>query len=205
MAGRAGRPGGVVRLSHWTAAVLIAVTVPVGFWMSNTYAAAQSNPGLEPRLHLLSAVHHTIGFTVLALAGVWAAARAAGRGGPEPPRSSRVREPPAWREAAARTVHALLFLLLIVLPLSGWAALSAFGEFPIYFFAHHMPGIVPRVAFDAAQGYAFYAQVHRWCWRAGAALLGLHVAAALWHHYVVKDGVLARMWSGDRNRADEAA
>jgi cytochrome b561 len=177
---------------------LIALTVPIGFWMSDTYAAAQKDPALEPRLHLLSAVHHTIGFTILALVGVWAAARLAAGG-----RAASRRDPP-WRDALARTVHAILLLLLIVLPLSGWAALSAFGDFPIYFGGYHMPGIVPRVAFDAAHGYAYYAQVHRWSWKAGAALLGLHVAAALWHQFVVRDGVLSRMWSGNRSRAEDA-
>ena len=105
-----------------------------------------------------------------------------------------------WPAVLARTVHAILFLLLLCLPLSGWSALSAFGEFPIYFGGYHLPGIVQRVPFGDAHGYAFYAQIHRWCWQAGAGLLALHSAAAVWHQCVLKDGVLARMWFGGRRR-----
>jgi cytochrome b561 len=190
----AARSDRIVRVSHWTAAALIGSTVPIGFWMSATYGAAQANANLQPRLHLLSAIHHTLGFTILGLAGIWAAARAAGG------RGAAAAQIQPWRAALARTVHAILFLLLILLPLSGWAALSAFGEFPIYFGGYHLPGIVARVPFDDAHGYAFYAQVHRWCWKVGAGLLALHLSAAVWHQCVLKDGALARMWFGDRSR-----
>jgi cytochrome b561 len=193
-----GRSDRIVRLSHWTVAALVALTVPIGFWMSNTYAAAQRDPGLQPRLHLLSAIHHTVGFTVLGLAGLWAAARAAGG------RGAATAQMQPWRAALARTVHALLFMLLILLPLSGWSALSAFGDFPIYFGGYHLPGIVERVPFDDAHGYAFYAQIHRWGWKAGAGLLALHSVAAVWHQCILKDGVLARMWFGARSRRHAA-
>jgi cytochrome b561 len=189
----AGRSDRIVRLAHWTTAALIGLTVPIGFWMSATYAAAQANPNLQSRLHLLAAMHHTLGFTILGLAGIWAAARAAGG------RGAAARIPP-WRALLARTVHVSLFLLLMLLPFSGWAALSAYGEFPIYFGGYHLPGIVARVPFDDAHGYAFYARIHGWCWKAGAGLLALHAAAAVWHQFVLKDGVLARMWFGDRSR-----
>jgi cytochrome b561 len=187
------RSDGIVRLSHWSAAALIGATVPIGFWMTATYAAAQADPNLQPRLHLLSATHHTIGFTLLGLACIWAVARAAGG------RGAAAAQIQPWRAALARTVHASLFLLLMLLPLSGWAALSAFGEFPIYFGGYHLPGIVARVPFDDAHGYAFYAQVHRWGWKVGAGLLALHVAAAVWHQCHLKDGVLRRMWFGGRS------
>ncbi len=182
-----------VRLSHWLAAALIGATVPIGFWMTATYAAAQENPNLQSRLHLLAATHHTIGFIVLGLACIWAAARAAGG------RGAAAAQIQPWQAALARAVHAILVLLMMLLPLSGWAALSAFGEFPIYFGGYHLPGIVARVPFDDAHGYAFYAQVHRWCWKIGAGLLALHVGAAVWHQRILKDDVLGRMWFGGRS------
>jgi cytochrome b561 len=98
----------------------------------------------------------------------------------------------------ARTNHAFLYVLLIIYPLSGWASLSAYeGEFPIFFFGlDAMPRVVPQAAADDFFNYEFFAVIHRWCWRVGAVLLGLHVAAALWHQFILRDGTLRRMWSG---------
>ncbi len=85
-----------------------------------------------------------------------------------------------------------------VYPLSGWAALSAYeGEFPIFFMGWDaVPRIVPQVQESDTFNYEFFALIHRWCWRVGALLLGLHVLAALWHGYVARDGVLRRMLTG---------
>jgi len=59
-------------------------------------------------------------------------------------------------------------------------------------------GLVPRLIepqpFNAPQGYAYYARFHIWFINAGAALLALHVIAALFHHFVRRDGVLRSMW-----------
>ena len=72
------------------------------------------------------------------------------------------------------------------------------GEFPIFFLAwDSMPRLVPQVAEEAFFNYEFFATIHRWCWRAGAALLGFHIIGALWHHYVARDGILRRMLFGD--------
>ena len=81
--------------------------------------------------------------------------------------------------------------------MSGWAALSAYeGEFPIFFFGYDaVPRLVPQADGSHAP-YEFYAEIHETCWRVGAVVLGLHVVAALWHQFVLRDGLLARMWRG---------
>jgi cytochrome b561 len=72
------------------------------------------------------------------------------------------------------------------------------GEFPIFFFAwDSMPRIVPQVAEGQPFDYPFFAQIHRFGWRVGAFILGLHVFGALWHQFVARDGILKRMWRGE--------
>jgi cytochrome b561 len=103
-----------------------------------------------------------------------------------------------YQRYLARVTHVFLYLLLVIYPLSGWASLSAYeGEFPIFFFGwDSVPRIVPQSAEDAFFNYEFFAGIHRYCWRVGAGILGLHVVGALWHQFVAKDGVLRRMWGG---------
>ena len=54
----------------------------------------------------------------------------------------------------------------------------------------------PQAAEDAFFNYEFFAEIHRWCWRVGAAILAMHIAGAVWHHVVLRDNVLMRMWRG---------
>jgi cytochrome b561 len=87
---------------------------------------------------------------------------------------------------------------MFIFPLTGWAALSAYeGEFPIYFFGwENVFRIVPQATDGSHVPYEFYAEIHEACWKAGIGVLGLHVVGALWHHFVVRDNVLSRMWRG---------
>ncbi len=103
-----------------------------------------------------------------------------------------------YQRRLARITQALLYFVLFVYPLSGWAVLSAYdGEFPIFFFGYEgMPRIVPRVAEGATFDSDFFVRIHANFWYGGALLLGLHVIGALWHQYVARDGVMRRMWRG---------
>lgn len=179
--------GRAARLLHWGIALLVAVVVPIGFLMNATYAPAQRDAALLPRLYLLSALHHSIGFAILILV----VARLAWR------RHDTAPDAPAQHGALtmlARATHGASHLLLIALPLSGWAALSAFGRFPTFFGPIHLFAIRSVAAADDPYGYAFFAAAHRWCWTIGGGLLALHVAGALWHHLIRRDDVLVRMW-----------
>jgi cytochrome b561 len=114
---------------------------------------------------------------------------------------------PRWQRALASSVHGLLLLLLLVMvmvmvPWSGWTALSALADSPafgathIWFFGFYrlLPRIWEPLPFNDPTGYARFGRLHLWALWAGLALVGLHVASALWHHAVVRDGVLRRMW-----------
>ena len=178
------------RVLHWLTVLLILVQIPLGFWMVEVYEAYTETYADDTWVMRTSMAHHTLGFIVLAVACfrlTWRFTHQA----PGLPVSLI-----AYQRALARMTHAVLYLLLFIYPLSGWASLSAYeGEFPIFFFGwESVPRIVPQAAEGATLTYELFAEVHRACWKLGAAILLLHVAGALWHEFVARDGVLRRMW-----------
>jgi cytochrome b561 len=169
--------------------LMIAVIVPVGFVMTSTYEFNVTSRQMEAVNAVLSQIHHTLGFLILILTLlrlVWRAKEIT----PAPPTgSSRA------QVAAARLNHALLYLLLFLLPLSGWAAMSVFDELPTYFFwIDDVPDILPRLPLSHTFGYSFFGRMHVYALYVGGALLTVHAGAALWHHFAKKDSVLRRMW-----------
>ena len=95
---------------------------------------------------------------------------------------------PAWQEALSSLVHVMLYVILIGLPLAGWAMLSAAGK-PVPFFGLELP---PLIGVDKALGKQIK-EVHETVANIGYGLIGLHALAALYHHYVMKDNTLPRM------------
>jgi len=189
----ASRWGLVSRNLHWLIAVMIAVQVPLGFYMNEVYKELIATRSNDYSLLLqVSQLHHTNGFLILILTTLRLGWRL-GNPTPEIPRSLA-----AYQRYLARLTHLFLYVLLFAFPLSGWATLSAYeGEFPIYFFGwEQVPRLVPQAIDGSHAPYEFYAAIHKACWRLGAVVLGLHVVAALWHHVVVKDNVLKRMLRG---------
>lgn len=105
--------------------------------------------------------------------------------GPAP----HIEPPPAvWQRWAAKLMHFALYALMIGLPLTGWLLLSAEGE-PIPFFGMHlMPLIAENEEFSD-----IFEELHEVGGTAMYVLIGLHTAAALFHHYIAKDNTLTRM------------
>lgn len=185
--------GLVSRNLHWLIAAMIAVQVPLGFWMNAVYDELIATKSYDfSQLLLISRVHHTNGFLILILATLRLTWRASNPTPALPPGLA------AYQRVLARLTHVFLYALLFAFPLSGWATLSAYeGEFPIFFFGwEDVPRIVPQAVDGSHAPYEFYAEIHETCWRIGAVVLGLHVMGALWHHVVAKDNVLRRMWRG---------
>ena len=184
--------GWLSRGLHWAVVLLIVVQIPVGFWLVDAYDVYKEAYDDDTMVMRLSMVHNTIGFLVLIIFSIRFPWRLAN---PTP------ELPPAlvsYRRFLARLTHIFLYVLMIIYPLSGWSALSAYEfEFPIFFFGwDNVPGIVPSVAEGEMFDYPFFAKIHRSLWRIGGVILGLHVTAALWHQFVAKDGVLRRMLKG---------
>jgi superoxide oxidase len=97
-------------------------------------------------------------------------------------------EPPKWQQILARVVHWLLYLLMISMPLLGWLLLSAAGK-PIPFFGLELPALIGKNKETAD----LIKEIHQTGGTIGYFLVGLHAAAALFHHYIVGDNTLKRM------------
>ena len=130
--------------------------------------------------------HFMLGLSVFALVWVRLVARALSPRGPAP------RTPPEWLAAA---VHVSLYALMIGMPIAGWMILSAEGD-PVPFFGLTLP---PLIAPDEALAGRIE-DVHTTVGAIGYWLIGLHAAAALFHHYVLRDTVLRRMSPGRPRR-----
>jgi len=104
---------------------------------------------------------------------------------------------PAWQEKLAKAVHWALYALMIALPLLGWMTLSAKGT-AVPFFGFELPALVGESRAQAK----WLKEIHETLATAGYALIGLHAAAALFHHYVKRDNTLRLMWFANRVRND---
>lgn len=185
--------GLVSRSLHWLIALMIAVQVPLGFWMNSVYDQLIATGSKDFSLLLdISRLHHTNGFLILILTTLRLGWRAAN---PTPDMPAGLA---AYQRFLARLTHVFLYGLLLAFPLSGWATLSAYeGQFPIYFFGiEAMPRLVPQAVDGSHAPYEFYAEIHEACWKIGAGVLALHVAGAVWHEFVRRDHILRRMWRG---------
>jgi len=93
-----------------------------------------------------------------------------------------------WEATTSRAMHWALYALMVIMPLTGWIFSSA-GKYPLAFFPW------PRLAVTKADPIVGLShESHEILGYAMAALVVGHVLAALRHHYMLKDGVLRRMW-----------
>ena len=126
--------------------------------------------------------HFMLGLSVFGLIWVRLIARA---------RSPRRPPPRTWTDMLAAAVHVALYGLMIALPLLGWMLLSA-EEKSVPFFGLSLP---PLVAPDKALAERIE-DLHTTIATVGYWLVGVHAAAALSHHYLLRDGTLRRMLPG---------
>jgi cytochrome b561 len=160
---------------HWLIVVLLIVQ----------FAAAWTMPhiGRNTPVTTLISLHFTFGIVILAVAIVRLAWRLT-HGEPAPEAGV-----PPWQTASARIVHWLLYALLFVLPVLGWINASWRGK-PIVMFGAKLPQLVAT----RAAGWGWTGDVHSLLANyLLLTLVGLHVAAALYHYFIRRDGVLQRM------------
>lgn len=176
---------------HWAFALFVAVQVPIGFWLSREAPQARIT-GDDSTLLWLEQIHHSCGFAILliAIARLW---WRTSNTVPDHPALS-----PRYQVALAWLTHATLYALMLVFPLSGWAASSVIGSeqfpVPINFFGFEMVALdFLRALPKPFNTFAVYRDIHVYCWWAGGTLLGVHILAALYHHFVLKTDVLKRM------------
>ena len=168
------RYSSVAILLHWTIALALAFQLALGFSMP------KNESGFE-----LYQLHKSVGITILLLT----LARLAWR--------LTHRPPPAveggFQGFLAKAVHTLLYGFMIGMPLTGWAVVSTSRiEIPTVFWGAipwpHLP--LPGSVHDAAE------ETHEILAWIGVSLIVLHVAGALRHQFLLRDGLLRRMGPG---------
>ncbi|MCM2309870.1 MAG: cytochrome b [Steroidobacteraceae bacterium] len=172
---------------HWLMAALLIGMVSLGLYMHEL--------PLSPRKLQLYSYHKWAGVTAFVLVLVRLAWRATHRPPPLPPGTS------ATVRRAASAGHALLYLLMIAIPLSGWLMSSAKGFQTVWFGVLPIPDLLGK---DAALGDTLRAVHESLNWTLIVVALG-HVLAALKHQFIDKDGLLARMWPQRTRAASHAS
>ncbi len=169
------RWGSVAQFLHWLIVALIIVQVILA-------SIAEDLP-IGVRKLAMFARHKSVGITILGLAVLRLLWRWAN---PAPPLPSTLKP---HERALATLTHAGLYILLFAMPLTGWMMTSARG-FPVSWFGFfQLPDFVPKN--DAL--YNAMKETHDSLAFALFAIVFLHVAAALKHHFILKDDVLRRM------------
>lgn len=175
----AARYSGVAVAFHWLLALAIVGAFGVGLYMTGL--------SMSPTRLKLYNWHKWAGVTILALSALRLLWRLVHR--PPPLPAAIAHAMPAWQKMAHHATHGLLYLLFFAVPLIGWAYSSAAG-FPIVFLGlWQLPDFVP-VSKELAEAIKPWHEITAF---AMAGLVVLHVAGALKHHIVDRDGLLSRM------------
>jgi cytochrome b561 len=175
---RIARYGTVAQIFHWLIAALIFIILALGYYMEDLPLGARK---LE-----LYQLHKSIGITIALLAALrllWRLLH------PPPPLPETMKP---WECKAAIAVHVLLYVMLFVQPLIGFLQSNAVN-FPVVLWGF-VP-LPPLIGPDEALGDTLI-NVHALGGNLLAILVIIHIAAALRHHFMLKDDVLRRMLPG---------
>ncbi|HEX4585768.1 MAG TPA: cytochrome b [Burkholderiaceae bacterium] len=160
---------------HWFLAAVISVGFVIGLLMAG-------EPPTPARVRWI-AYHKWIGLTILLLS----AFRLLWRLSHRPPALPGSMAP--WQRRVESWVHRLMYLFFFIIPLVGWAYSSALGYHVVYLGLIRLPDLAPK----DKQLADVLLEVHATLAWTLATLVGLHVAAALKHHFIDRDGLLSRM------------
>ena len=160
---------------HWTMAGLILAGLFMGWTMTEMDVSPQ-------RLKVYN-WHKWVGVTVLLLAVLRLLWRFTHRAPPLEPSM------PAWQRVGAHLSHGLLYLLLFVMPVTGWIYSNYTGYPVVYLGKVPLPNLVERDRELAAT----WLDVHVTLSVILAVIVGLHALAALHHHFISRDATLRRM------------
>lgn len=137
--------------------------------------------GSDPR-DLVKALHFMLGITVLLLVVIRLGVRLSS------PTPAIVPAPRSIEKILAKTMHVSLYAFMIFMPIAGWIILSAEGH-GVPFFGLELPPLVDKNDALAEQ----VEDIHKLVGEIGYYLIGLHVLAGLFHHYVKRDNTLTRI------------
>jgi cytochrome b561 len=165
------RYGAVSRAVHWIMAVMLLVMLASEVWfeaLEHTLSDAS-----------LMAWHQTLGLTIFGLVifrGLWRWLNRA-----------RITPPAQWA-TMAKLGHIALYALMILMPLSGLASSLGEGD-PVTFFGWTVFGYGPEIEWLEDSGEEVHEVLANVLWL----MIGIHVAAALAHQYLLEDRIMKRM------------
>lgn len=162
------------RLLHWLMAALIVTMLFIGVGMAAS---------VSQRHEWLLRIHKPLGIAILALALLRLAVRL------RHPPPALPGDLPGIQKLAARASHWLLYGLMLLLPLVGWAMLSAAGDPVMLTAALRLPRICPV----SPVAFAVLRHLHTWLAMLLFVTFLAHMAAALHHGLIRRDGVLSSM------------
>ncbi len=182
------RYGTVAMSLHWLIAVLVIANICLGLYFSDLSHD-------DPSLFALVQTHKSIGLTVLVLSVIRLLWRLVN---PVPPLPAGMG---ALQRFAAHASHFLLYFLIIAIPLSGWALVSAspLGLPTMYFGWFEWPHIDFLADLTRAQKAPLrhdFGIIHVYLAWSAIVLVPIHVLAALYHQFFRRDDVLKRMLPG---------
>ena len=159
---------------HWTVSALVITALAMGWIMTDM--------AISPLRLQVYSWHKWIGITVLALFFVRALWRLT-HPAPAP------LPMPAWQRYAAQFLHGFLYAMLLVQPITGWLFSNASGRAIVYLGLIPLPNLVGK---DKALA-GILREVHSTGGLVLAIAVGLHLLAALKHHFIDRDDTLRRM------------
>jgi cytochrome b561 len=168
--------GWPARALHWIVAILVLGLFAQGLWMEEL--------GRDQEMFQLW-LHSAAGISLLAIAAagfLWWLVNVA----PAEPAGT-----PAWQHRAARLAHWALYALIFAVTIGGWALVGTLREpvgIDLFGFIS-----VPQLTGPQSGAHELLEEVHEIAAYALIALAAVHVAAALYHHLVLRDNVLLRM------------
>jgi len=166
---------------HW----LAAIAVTIAYILGPEHFGRLMRDGVDPASRSDIVWHESLGILVLVLTVLrlfWLAWR------PAAPQIAMAH----WMHVAARLMHGALWALLLALPITALLALGGEGH-PLTLLGGVRMDRMPVITDSAIAKLADWGDVHEFVGDAIMWLAGLHAAAAIYHHVVLKDGVLSTM------------
>lgn len=160
---------------HWLILVLVLTQFVIAYAMPGIGAATKPAPLIN--------LHFSFGVLILAVIAVRLVHRLLH------PVPLYMPESPRWERSVAHATHILFYALLLIGPFLGWASASA-HRLPVTVFGIFT---LPDIAAPKARWALTAGDIHTYSMWTLLALIALHAAAALFHRFVIHDGVLQRM------------
>jgi cytochrome b561 len=166
--------GAVSIFLHWLMTILIIVLIVLGLYMTRIPISVEKIK--------LYGWHKEVGVLVLAFVVIRLLWRLLNK-------TPSLAALPPWEIIAARSVHYIFYILMFILPFTGWLLSSAAGLQISFFGLFNLPNLI------APNNHLrlFFTETHKLLAYLIIVMLCLHTSAALKHHLVNKDNILRRM------------